>query len=132
MNFAIVGGMYYGPSMHLWYCRILPKLAYRFFANKSKFQRVLGSVGLDQVLFTPAFYCGYYIIDSIVKSRQLMEGCEIGVRQIKQKLLETIVADLLVWPIATGINLWYVPLMYQVLFANVICLAWDTVLCHIT
>lgn len=41
-------------------------------------------------------------------------------------------ADLLIWPLATGINLWYIPIPYQVLFVNIICLFWNIALCHIT
>ena len=65
-NFAIVGATYYGPALHLWYCKILPKLANRFFKNTTKLRRVIGSVAFDQILFTPLFYCGYYIADSII------------------------------------------------------------------
>jgi hypothetical protein len=52
--------------LHLWYCKILPKLANRFFKNTTKLRRVIGSVAFDQILFTPLFYCGYYIADSII------------------------------------------------------------------
>jgi hypothetical protein len=87
LNFAIVGATYYGPALHLWYCKILPKLANQFFKNRTKLFRVVGSVGFDQILFTPIFYCGYYITDSIVESRALVEGSKLGVRQIREKLL---------------------------------------------
>ena len=47
-------------------------------------------------------------------------------------MIETLLADLAIWPLATGINLWYVPIHYQVLFVNMVCLLWDVVLCRIT
>lgn len=132
LDFAIVGAIYYGPTLHLWYCKLLPKLADRFFSNRTKLFRVLGSVAFDQIMFTPVFYCGYFLADSIVESRNLMEGSLIGLRQIRSKIIETLIADLALWPLATGINLWYVPLYYQVLYVNIVCLVWDIFLCHIT
>ena len=33
---------------------------------------------------------------------------------------------------ATAANLWFIPLQYQVLFVNIVCLFWNVVLCHIT
>jgi len=67
INFAMVGLVYYGPALHLWYCKILPKIADRFFKDKTKAKRVLGSVMFDQILFTPIFYCGYFLADSIIE-----------------------------------------------------------------
>jgi len=43
-----------------------------------------------------------------------------------------LLADFVVWPVATGINLWYIPMQYQVLFNNVVSLFWDAALSHIT
>jgi hypothetical protein len=93
---------------------------------------VAGSVALDQVLFTPILYCGYFLAESIVEEQDLVGGSRLGVRQIEEKMIETLLADLALWPLATGINLWYVPLHYQVLYVNVVCLVWDVALCHIT
>lgn len=56
----------------------------------------------------------------------------MGYGQIKRKMIETLLADLAIWPLATGVNLWYVPIHYQVLFVNLVCLLWDVVLCRIT
>jgi len=37
----------------------------------------------------------------------------------------------MIWPIATTVNLWLVPLQYQVLFANVVGLFWNVILSYI-
>lgn len=37
----------------------------------------------------------------------------------------------MIWPIATSINLWFMPVQYQVLFANFIGLFWNVVLSYI-
>lgn len=37
----------------------------------------------------------------------------------------------MIWPIATSVNLWLVPLQYQVLFANVVGLFWNVILSYI-
>lgn len=36
-----------------------------------------------------------------------------------------------IWPIATTINFWFVPVPYQVLFANFVGLIWNSILCYI-
>lgn len=131
-EFVIVGVIYYGPALHLWYCKILPNLANLCFKGRTKLFRVTGSVCLDQVFFTPLFYCGYYMVDAIVEQRSIIQGASLGLDLIRSKMIQTLVADLLIWPLATGINLWYIPLQYQVLFNNIICLFWDAALCHIT
>jgi protein Mpv17 len=61
-----------------------------------------------------------------------LKGLKKGNKQVRDKIIETMIADVVVWPLATGINLWYVPLQYQVLYTNIICLFWDVALCHIT
>jgi hypothetical protein len=65
-DFVVVGTIYYGPALHLWYCKILPAIAAVLFKGKSKLRRVSGSVLLDQTIFTPIFYCGYYLVDATV------------------------------------------------------------------
>ena len=66
INFALVGTVYYGPMLHLWYCKLLPVLAGFFFKKATKIKRVMGSLLFDQILFSPIFYCGYFIADAIV------------------------------------------------------------------
>lgn len=65
-DFVVVGTIYYGPALHLWYCKILPAIAAVLFKGRSKLGRVSGSVLLDQAIFTPIFYCGYYLVDAAV------------------------------------------------------------------
>jgi len=72
------------------------------------------------------------MVDAIVEQRSIIQGASLGLDLIRSKMIQTLVADLLIWPLATGINLWYIPLQYQVLFNNIICLFWDAALCHIT
>jgi len=66
INFALVGTVYYGPTLHLWYCKLLPVIAGFFFKKATKIKRVMGSLLFDQILFSPIFYCGYFIADAIV------------------------------------------------------------------
>ena len=46
---------------------MLPKIALCFFKDRTKITRVLGSIVFDQLLFTPVFYCGYFLMDSIAE-----------------------------------------------------------------
>lgn len=87
LNFGIVGTIYYGPTLHFWYCRILPKLAQCMFKGKSKLYRVLGSVALDEFLFSPILYSGYFISESIVEQRDLSKGLSKGCHHVKEKII---------------------------------------------
>jgi hypothetical protein len=53
-------------TLHLWYCKLLPVIAGFFFKKATKIKRVMGSLLFDQMLFSPIFYCGYFIMDAIV------------------------------------------------------------------
>jgi hypothetical protein len=81
----------------------------------------MGSLLFDQMLFSPIFYCGYFITDAIVSSKSIPKEYKKGEK--------TLIADLAVWRLATGVNLYFIPLQYQVLFLLFICLFWDIVLC---
>jgi len=49
--------------------------------------RVGWSVVLDQILFTPLFYCGYYIVDAVVENRSVKEGVSLGLDLIRSKMI---------------------------------------------
>jgi protein Mpv17 len=57
---------------------------------------------------------------------------EKGVQLVKSKIWETMKTNWLIWPAATTINFWFMPLKYQVLFANFIGLFWNIILSYIT
>ena len=60
--------MYLAPILHLWYCKLLPKIGNTIFNEKTaKTTRVFTSMAFDQFLFAPLFLSGFFIIDGITK-----------------------------------------------------------------
>ena len=106
-------------------------MADKLFAGRTKAIRVAGSVLIDQALFTPVLYVGHYIVYEMIAKRAIREGFNEGWAYAKCKMKKTMIADLAVWPLATGINLWFVPLQYQVLYVNIVDLGWDVILSKI-
>ena len=48
------------------------------------------------------------------------------------KFWDTLKCNWIVWSIATGLNLWFMPIHYHVFFSNVVGFFWNIFLCFIT
>jgi hypothetical protein len=71
MDFFIVGFGYFAPVLHTWYSRILPRIQQALFRNLSNAKRVIGSMLFDQLLFAPAHLVGFFVINQMIKDRDL-------------------------------------------------------------
>lgn len=49
----LTGGLYISPFLHLWYCKVLPRVVGKLFPNFSKTPKVLISMLFDQGIFAP-------------------------------------------------------------------------------
>jgi hypothetical protein len=57
-----------GPALHVWYCIALPKLQTIVFKQSStKIVRVLGSVMMTQLIFSPLLIIGFFFANEFVK-----------------------------------------------------------------
>lgn len=50
----------------------------------------------------------------------------------KDKIKETLLTNWKIWPAAMVVNFWFMPLKYQVLFANFVGFFWNIILSYIT
>ena len=127
-----MGTFYLGPSLHVWYCKGLPQVVNRVAGpNASKFKASFTGMLFDQILFAPIFLSGFFVVQGLVGERSL-EGVSKGVDLCQNKLWEALLTNWKIWPIATMINLTYVPMQYRVLFANFIGLFWNMYLSYVS
>lgn len=85
-------------------------------------------VALDQICFAPFCLLGFMIIVGTIQGKT--------VEEVKQSLKETysdvLIANYKLWPAAQIVNFNFVPLQYQVLYAQMIALLWNVYLCFKT
>jgi protein Mpv17 len=131
VDFFIMGFGYIAPALHVWYCKLLPTISTKVFAaTTTKSVRVFGQMLFDQLLFAPILLTGFYPVNQMVVDRDL-GAFKKGVEVWKAKIVETLVSNWKIWPIASSINFWLMPVQYQVLFANFVGLFWNMVLSYI-
>ena len=84
----------------------------------------------DQLVFAPILLPGFFVINQIVAERDF-GAWRRGWDACRAKIRETLLTNWKIWPIATYINFFLVPVHYQVLFANFIGLFWNMILSYI-
>ena len=103
---------------------MLPRLASTFFPNVGKTAGVFSRMFADQFLFAPIFLAMFFPFVEVVNQRSL-NGLSAGIEATKSKLWDTLKVNWTIWPAASTINFWFMPLQYQVLFANFVGLFWN-------
>jgi protein Mpv17 len=117
--------------LHMWYCKILPYLGSLVFKEATpKATRVFTSMAADQLLFAPIILAGFFVTNSLFEDPST-EGLKKGIKSYKEKIWETLKINWMIWPLATTINFWFMPVQYQVLFANFVGLFWNIILSYI-
>jgi protein Mpv17 len=125
-----MGFGFIAPALHVWYCKLLPTISGALFSTSTKTVRVLGSMLFDQLLFAPILLTGFYPVNQIVVDRDINSFGK-GVKAWREKIWETLLNNWKIWPIASSINFWLMPVQYQVLFANFVGLFWNMILSFI-
>lgn len=122
-NYTLFGALYTGPILKYWWYWLDQKI----FVNKQAFLRPVKMMALDIVtcrfLIIAAFV--YYV--SLTQGKPIVECNEDFVDKIYPVYYES----LKVWPLATLINFYLVPLPLRVLFANAVALGWNTYMAYL-
>ncbi|XP_067636100.1 mpv17-like protein [Eurosta solidaginis] len=120
LRFASVGLFYVGPALKIWY-GTLDKIV-----NKADppFKRGLKKMALDQFAFAPGF------VASLIGIFGLMNGDSTKTvqKRLKKDYLDILIKNYMLWPPAQMINFSLVPIQYQVFFAQVVAVIWNTYL----
>lgn len=88
------------------------------------------SMLIDQVVFAPAHLVGFFVVNQMVRDRDV-RSLGKGVDAARKKIWVTCKEGWKFWPIASTINLWLVPVQFQVLFVNTISIFWSIFLSYI-
>lgn len=66
-----MGFGYIAPALHLWYCKLLPRIQAVIFPQATKVVKVFGSMALDQLAFAPILLTGFFPINQVVMDRDI-------------------------------------------------------------
>lgn len=107
----------------MWYAA-LDKLI----GTRSVLRIALTKLAIDQVMFVPIAISGYMIVRGVFERKT--QG-DIST-QLQEKVPIATTAAWQFWPIANIVSFCVVPLMYRVLYGNVVGLFWNARLSHIS
>jgi Mpv17 / PMP22 family len=127
-RFGILGTLLVAPTVHVWYNQL-----HRFTSNlsisSSPWRLLASRVAIDQLLFAPAFTAVW-----LVALRMLEQGHpkHIEWESLRASVPDIVVANWALWVPAQLVNFAVVPLKFQVLYSNVVALAWNVYLSYTT
>ena len=119
-------GFVFAPYCHFHFCKVIPFLFPAIHGQYSKhliFKRMIYDQTIHAGFFTLVFY--YYM--GIMKGRKYNEIKE----EIRIKFYPTMIDNWKVWPLAMLINYKYIPLMYSLLYTNIIGIFWLTYMSYL-
>jgi protein Mpv17 len=109
---------------------MLPYLANRYFPKVSKMKNVLGCLLFDELLFGPLLFSGYYMVRELAENPG-WKGLSRGYEELKDKFVDTIIADWMVWPFANFVNFMWIPIKYQALYVMFVTFFFDILFANI-
>eukprot|EP01079_Euglenida_sp_SAG-EU17-18_P002957 gene2957-3529_t len=114
---ALLGGAMIGPALHFWYNLLNSAIPGATAANA--IQRLL----LDQLVFAPIFCASFFAALFTLEGRPGQLPAHL-----RENYCKVVLANWQLWVPAQFINFYAVPPLYQVLFANMVALVWNTYL----
>ncbi|KAG7368988.1 Mpv17 / PMP22 family protein [Nitzschia inconspicua] len=123
-RFFIMGSFWVAPITSHWYIALATKLV----PGKTTVSTVTKRLVLDQLFFAPLF------CPSFMGLLWLLEGLDLPTiwTKLREVTPTIIVANWFLWIPAMAVNFSRVPLKYQVLFGNVVALAWNIYLSYMS
>lgn len=109
-----------GPLGHLWY-KILDRNVCP--DNPQGLKSVLLKTAADQLIWAPIMTCVFFAVLKTLEGHP-----ELILSTIQGKLVQTIVANYVLWPAAHFINFRFVPSEQRIAYNNVISVAWNAYL----
>lgn len=127
LKFALLGLVWSGPSAHYWQSflqRAVPPPPLGASPERAA-ATLLKKVALDQFTYGP-------VCNLVFMAYTTLFVAGAGVSELGRRVRRDFAAvqrnGWRVWPLASAINLRFVPLEYRVLFANLVALVWTTYL----
>lgn len=121
IKFLLFGLIWAGPSSHYWQ-NALEKIVPRR-VRESKGSWAIRKTVVDQLAYGPianAVFLGF--MGGVVERK----GVWATIEKIRCDFLHTQINGWLVWPLASVLNQFYIPLHLRVLWLNIVSLVWST------
>lgn len=118
----LIGLLIRGPVVHFWY-EIMSKIIRSLGVSPSAESTtpvVLAKVALDQAVFSPPFNLSYFYIIGLMQGM----STETIRANVARDFIPLMLANYKVWPIVNLVNFKFVPAKLQVLFGNLVSIAW--------
>ncbi|XP_039496506.1 mpv17-like protein [Drosophila santomea] len=117
LRFGILGLVFVGPALRRWYLLLESRVPETY----SPMRRGVTKMLVDQTLFAPPFTMAMSFLVPLANGEPI--------DRIRQRILDSypsiLVRNYMLWPAAQMINFRFVPLPYQVLYAQFIALVWN-------
>lgn len=111
-----------GPLLSVWY-----RLLHNYVGSGGK-SVALKKVALDQICFAPVCLAGFLVcVDTL--QRKSFDDTK---KSFRDKYPDILIANYKLWPAVQLINFYFVPLHFQVLYAQMVALFWNTYICFKT
>lgn len=121
-----------GPVVHYWYQFMdwmLRRLnSKRAAQSQSTATSALTKVALDQLTFGPLFNLAYFYIIGVLQGKSLTA---INAK-VAREYIPLMIANYKVWPLVNLINFSVIPPKLQVLFGNLVSIAWTVLVIQMT
>ncbi|KAK7866369.1 hypothetical protein R5R35_003292 [Gryllus longicercus] len=114
-NYSLVGLVYVGPSLRIWYGG-LDKM-FPSSGRKLQYKKVL----VDQGIFAPAFIASILTILMGING----EKPEAIKEKLKQDYKDILITNYKIWPAVMIVNFSFVPVNYQVLVTQTVAVLWN-------
>eukprot|EP01117_Protostelium_nocturnum_P002073 TRINITY_DN12713_c0_g1_i1.p1 TRINITY_DN12713_c0_g1~~TRINITY_DN12713_c0_g1_i1.p1 ORF type:complete len:201 (+),score=54.29 TRINITY_DN12713_c0_g1_i1:305-907(+) len=118
LKMSAFGAAVFGPLGHYWY----NFLDHRYPTTTTR--HILTKVAFDQLVFAPPYYTLFFFSMSMWEGR----GFEGSKKEVKEKILHTLVCDYAVWPGIQWINFKWLPSSARVLFVSGVSVGWNAFL----
>lgn len=121
VKFLLFGLVWAGPSSHYWQ-NALEKIVPRR-VRESKGSWAIRKTVVDQLAYGPVANAVFlFFMGSVVEGR----GLRGTIEKLRSDFVNTQINGWLVWPLASVLNQFYVPLQLRVLWLNIVSLVWST------
>ncbi|CAB9502417.1 Peroxisomal membrane protein 2 [Seminavis robusta] len=126
-HFFVLGLTFVAPTSHYWY----GGMAVHPWTRGQSFYQISKRVALDQFVWTPVFFVIWLSGFWTMEANGHVTGNQIQ-NQLTTHLPDVMMANWLLWIPAQYLNFYACPVKFQVLFTNVVELAWNAYLSFAT
>jgi protein Mpv17 len=124
----LTGLVWSGPVAHYWYQLLELLIHSALKLPPNPVVQLVGRIALDAILFSPVAVAGFFVVSTLLQRG----GTVVQVAdKLRTRWRRAVVAAWSFWPVVNVVNFGMVPLVYRVLYANVMSLLWSGYLSYV-